>query len=107
MDGGLVRTQLALPHEVLHQAVVLGEAAELAVLQQVSAGVADVDDDEALLAVHLDQGGGCDRRPHASQVGVVLRLLPHGPVRLADRFRKSFGAVIVVERHPQRLDGGE
>ena len=107
MDGGLVQAEPSFPHEVLHQAVILGEAAQLALLEQIGARVADVDDDQPVLAVHLDEGDRGQGGAHAPQVGIVLSAVPNGPIGLLDRGDQTFRGAIALEVHPQSLDRRE
>ena len=71
MDRGLVAREPALALEGGDEAVVVGDLLELAVLEQVGARVADVDDGQALVAVDVDERHRAQRRAHAGQVGVV------------------------------------
>lgn len=68
VGGGLFLGDPALVDQPLHPGVVLGDLGEYAVTQQVRAGVADVDEAEALAGP--EQGG--ERGAHALQLGVLL-----------------------------------
>ena len=107
VGGGLVGAELALPDQVLHQAVVLGEPAQFPLLEQVGARVAHVDDDEALLPVHLHQRHRGQRRPHPPEVGVVLGSIPDGRVGPAGGFDQPVRAPVLLERLAERPDGRE
>src|SRR5207342_1678526 len=79
---GLVLRELALAHELVDERVVLGEALEGAVAQEVGAAVAHVRErDGAVLADERRR----HRRPHARCLGVGARALVDAPVRHADR----------------------
>ena len=68
VGGGFLLGDPALVDEALHPGVVLGDLGQHAVAQQVGAGVADVDEAEALAGPQ--QGG--ERGAHALQLGVLL-----------------------------------
>ena len=80
------RRQLAAPHELGDERVVVGQLLELVVAQEVGARVADVAErDDAVR--RLDERDR-HRRPHARGAGVVDRALVHAPVRLLDQLRR-------------------
>ena len=95
---GLLLGQLAAGHELADQRVVLGQADELAVAQQIGAGVADVGDDH-LVVVDV---GGRRRRAHAVQRLVRPRLVVDPLVGLLDDAGERLGeravGQLVVER---------
>ena len=63
--------EAALPHELLDEAVVLGDWVTAAVAEEVAAGVADVAE---RARVTVEQGDGGERRAHAPQLGVAAAL---------------------------------
>lgn len=68
VGGGFLFGDASLVDEALHPGVVLGDLRQYAVTQQVGAGVADVDEAEALAGPEEGGEGG----PHAFQLGVLL-----------------------------------
>ena len=77
MDRGLVGGELAVADELLDQAVVDGDLAELAVAQEVGARVADVADEEGAAGHERRRG---ERGAHAAERGVGERLGEDGLV---------------------------
>lgn len=76
----LLGRQLALLHEALHEGVVGADLGELAVAQQVRAGVADVGGGEAFAVPQH----GLERGAHALDRGVVLHQLAEPVVGVGD-----------------------
>ena len=101
VHGGLVRGEPAVAHELLDEAVVVGQLAQLAVAQQVRARVADVAD-EHRAAAHERAGG--ERGAHAAQASSVQRLRRTRP-RLASSIASRSGSPAVTPR-AQRLERG-
>ena len=93
MEAGLVGGDLARRHQVLHVGVVAGDLLEDAVLHDVGAGVADVHDGEALLAVALDEGDAGERGAHAVEVGLGQGALVDGGVGVAHGLDEGLGGV--------------
>ncbi len=89
MDAGFGGGDAPFPFQLGHQAVVLGELVQLAVPEEIGAGVAHVDDLELGDAVDLDRGHRRDGRAHAPQGAVAVGLLQHGPVGEAHRLDQS------------------
>ena len=78
--------QLAAPHELGDERVVVGQLLELVVAQEVRARVADVAEDDA--AVGLDERDR-HRRAHAARSAAsVRRAVVDAPVRLLDQLRR-------------------
>jgi hypothetical protein len=100
---GLFLGDAALVDEALHPGVVLGDLGEHAVTQEIRAGVADVDEAEALTGPQERGEGG----PHALQLGVLLDHHPQlvvGALHGGAQRGEDVGAGYVVV---QGDDGGD
>ena len=98
---GLLGREPALAHELLDEAVVVGELRERAVVQEVRARVADVADEQAVAAGDDDRG---HRRAHARAASGRPRAFS-STASLASVIASLIGAP-VRDRGAQRLDRG-
>ena len=97
MAVGLVRGDPALVDEGLDEGVVLGDLGQLAVAQEVAAGIADVDQAQPV-AGEQDRG---ERRAHTVEVGILFHLvadrgIPH-PNRTVELAEQITARIVVVE----------
>ena len=100
VDLGLLGRDPALAHELLDEAVILGELLDRTVADAVRARVADVADEQRRLAEDRDRG---ERRAHARELAVGRGLLEDGRVGEHDRRVERLAA---RDRGPQRLERG-
>ena len=105
MDGGFFAGEPALAHELLDEAVVLGQLFQLAALQQIGPRVADVHERQPLLVVLVHQSDGGHGRRHPLEVRVVPGQLPHRVIGFEHRADEAVDRMI-VERRAEGLDGG-
>ena len=102
MHLGVARRQLAAPHELGDERVVVGQLLERVAAQHVGARVADVAEGD--VAVRLDERDR-HRRPHAARRRVVRRALVHAAVRLLDELDDAILAAALRLRLVQRAGG--
>jgi hypothetical protein len=105
VGAGLVLGDAALVDQPLHERVVGGELAHLAVAQQVGAGVADVGQAHLVAAVEHDRG---DRRAHALDARVLLDDLAEpvvGPLHRARQRGEHVVGVVAAVQPAHRLHG--
>ena len=95
---GLLLGQAPLAHQLLDERVIVGQALEPAVAQQVGATVADVRDRDLVLA----DVGGRQRRPHARPLCVAARQLVDPLVGFADELGEPLLGRYVARRQPPR-----
>ena len=99
---GLLLGQLAEPDQVADQRVVVGQALELAVADQVAAGVADVRDRHEVLA----DVGGRHGRAHARALALGPRALEDAQVGLLDQAHQADRRRLAVgDARVEDLDG--
>ena len=102
MLGGLLLGELALADELLDQRVVLGQARELAVAEDVGAAVADVGHRQVIV---LEVGGG-ERGTHPGVLVLGPREVVDPPVGGADAVGQPLlGAALVRQRLVELLHG--
>ena len=92
MGRRLLLGDRAVVDQLLDEGVVAGELGDPALPQQVGPGVADVGD---VQSASLEERGR-ERRPHALQVGVVLRCLHDDPVGLDDGVLEGVASLLVI-----------